>query len=306
MTQLIWPLRALLFIPAHKLDWVRKVHRWSPDAVILDLEDAVPPGQKATARAAARDAVAILREAGIPAFVRINSLQTGGADDVQAVAIAGLTGIFVPKVQSAADIREVDTVMSYAEGANGLPLASLAIIAIPETTTGLRLVYEIACASRRVRGAVGLMSGPVSGDFARAVGLHPTDAGFEQMYFASKTIIDCRAAGAAYPLAALVGTVLDDLAAVRVLAERARAFGFTGATVIHPAHVAVVRDVFSPSESEIAEAVGLLTAMRDAEATGSGAVAYRGRMVDYAMLARAEEVLQQARRYGLPVPEATA
>jgi citrate lyase subunit beta/citryl-CoA lyase len=295
----IWPLRAMLFIPATKPDWVRKVGRYAPDAVVLDLEDAVPPAEKVAARASARDAIEMLREMNVPAFVRINPFEEGGAEDVAAVARPGLTGIFLPKVRSAKDIAELDIQLSFAEGCNGLALRSLVIVPIPETAEGMRGVHKIVRASPRVVGAVGLVSGPVAGDFARAAGIRPTEAGLEQMYFASKTVIDCRAAGAMYPLAALMGTRLDDLAAVRALAERARDFGFSGATVIYPSHLAVVQDVFSPSAAEIEDARSLLAAMQEGEARGDGAVNHRGRMVDYAMLARARQILRDAERYGL-------
>jgi citrate lyase subunit beta/citryl-CoA lyase len=297
-----WPLRSLLYVPAHKLDWVKKVARHKPDAVILDLEDAVSPAQKVGARETAREGIAILSEAGIAPLVRINTLDAGGDEDVYAVAAKGLAGIVLPKVRDAKDVQDLDLVLSYAEGRTSLALRTVAIIPTPETASGLRNTYEIALASPRVVGLVGLVGGPIAGDFARAAGFHPTMEGSEQLYFASKTVLDSRAAGAAFPIAAVIGTKLDDLAAVRLLAERAKTIGFKGAMVIHPSHAAVINDVFSPSALEVEDAVDLLDAMERAEAAGDGAIAHRGRMVDYAMIDRAKEIQSLAERYGLPIP----
>ncbi len=77
----MWPLRSMLFIPAHKLDWTRRVQRFQPDSVVLDLEDAVPPADKIPARATCREAIGLLHAMGIPAFVRINAVDQGGLED---------------------------------------------------------------------------------------------------------------------------------------------------------------------------------------------------------------------------------
>jgi citrate lyase subunit beta/citryl-CoA lyase len=120
--------------------------------------------------------------------------------------------------------------------------------------------------------------------------------GSEQLYLASKLVLDSRAAGAPYPMATLTGTALDDLDSVRVLARRAKALGYSGAVLIHPSHVAVAAEVFAPTEEEVEYYSGMIEAMREAQARGDGAVSYRGMMVDYAMLPRAEEVVEEARR----------
>jgi citrate lyase subunit beta/citryl-CoA lyase len=99
-------------------------------------------------------------------------------------------------------------------------------------------------------------------------------------------------------MASLIGTALDDLAGVRVLAERAKALGYSGAVLIHPSHVAVAAEVFTPTSQEVEYFSGMIEAMRDAQARGDGAVSYRGMMVDYAMLPHAEEVVAEARRRG--------
>lgn len=292
----MWPLRTMLFIPAHKLDWVRKVSRYAPDSVVLDLEDAVPPQLKFQAREMAREAIGLLKDQGIPAFVRINALGHGGEDDVPAIAVEGFSGVMLPKARSAEEVRMLDRLLGYAEGKAGLAFGSVAILPLPETAEGLWAARDLAAASTRCRGLLGVVGGPVAGDVARAMGFRPTLEGSEQLYLASKTVLDSRAGGAPYPLASLIGTALDDHASVRMLAARAKSFGFTGAVLIHPSHVAVAAEVFAPSEEEVAYFSGLVAAMREAERRGDGAVTYAGAMVDYAMLPLAEEVLREAER----------
>ena len=100
-------------------------------------------------------------------------------------------------------------------------------------------------------------------------------------------------------MGSLIGTALDDLDYVRRLAQRAKSFGFTGAVLIHPSHVAVAHEVFTPTREEAEHAAGLIAAMQEAERAGLGAVSYRGQMVDYAMVPDAEEVVRMARRHGV-------
>jgi citrate lyase subunit beta/citryl-CoA lyase len=286
----------MLFIPAHKLDWVRKVGRHRPDAVVLDLEDSVPPALKREARGMAREAIGLLKQQNIAAFVRINALSQDGAGDVPEIAADGFEGVMLPKAHDVAEIRELDRLLCYAEGRAGLPMGSAAIMPLPETAQGLWAARDLAAASSRCRGIIGVVGGPISGDVARAVGYRPSMEGTEQLYVASKLVLDSRAGGAPYPMGSLIGTALDDLAGVRVLAERAKALGYSGAVLIHPSHVAVAAEVFTPTPEEVEYYGGMIEAMRDGQARGDGAVSYRGMMVDYAMLPHAEAVVAEARR----------
>ena len=296
----MWPLRSMLFIPAHKTDWVHRVDRFGPDSVVLDLEDAVPHHLKVAARPQCREAIGVLKTKGIPAFVRINNWDEGGRDDVLAVAAAGFSGVMLPKARDVGQIRELDNILAYVEGREGLPLGSIAIMPLPETAEGLADARHLVAASRRCVTLAGIVGGVVEGDVARAMGFRPTVEGTEQLYLASKMVLDARAGGARWPMASLIGTALDDLDAVRRLATRARSLGFSGAILIHPTHVAVANAVFAPTPEEVDYYAGLIEAMAAAEAKGDAAVRYRGIMVDYAMLPRAHDVLREAERFGVP------
>jgi len=295
----MWPIRSALFVPAHRRDWVGKAIRVSPGAAVLDIEDSVPPEFKAQAMANLHSEIAELRTAGVGAFVRVNPLHDGTGAELAAAMTEGLTAIVPPKVAGPAEIHRLHDLLSYYEGKAGLPHGSVGILPLPETAEGMWGAYEIAKASPRVRGIHGALSGPVAGDFARAFGFRATSDGIEQLYLASKLVLDSRAAGAMYPIAGVFGTAQTDLAAVERLIRRARDIGYSGVAVMHPTHVTIANAVYRPTAEEVAYFEGLLAAFEAAEKAGLGAVSYQGAMVDYAMLPLAHEVLAEAKRGGV-------
>lgn len=286
-----WPIRSFLYIPAIRPEWMINAINAEVGAVIIDLEDAVGPRNKVRARALVPQEIETLRSHGLSAFLRPNGMSAGGADDLLACVRPGLTGIILPKA-SVDDICQTHDVLSYAEGKAGLRHGEVDIIALPETAKDIRDGYEIVRASPRVRGLLGGI-GVLEGDVAWSCGFRPTLEGHEQLYLQSKIVIDSRAAGAAYPIAAIFSPRLDDLATLKTLVLRAKQLGFTGAAVIHPSHVKVVNSVFRPTEQEVAYYKGLIAALEQA----GGAVQYDGKMVDTAMLPIARAVLAEALRH---------
>jgi citrate lyase subunit beta / citryl-CoA lyase len=292
----MWPIRSALFVPAHRRDWVGKAIRVSPGAAVLDIEDSVPPDAKPQAMANLHEEITELREAGVGAFVRINPLSERTGEEIAAATTDGLTAIVLPKTASPDEIRRLHDLLSYHEGRAGLPHGTVGILPLPETPEGMHDACALAKASPRVKGIHGALSGPVSGDFARAFGFRATSDGIEQLYLASKLVLDSRAGGAPYPIAGIFGTPMNDLPAVERLIRRARDIGYTGVAVMHPSHVAVANAVYRPTEEEVAYFAGLLKAFEAAEKAGLGAVSYQGAMVDYAMLPLAQEIIAEAQR----------
>jgi citrate lyase subunit beta / citryl-CoA lyase len=292
----MWPIRSALFVPAHRRDWVGKAIRVSPGAVVLDIEDSVPPQFKAQAMGVLKEEIAELRAAGVGAFVRVQPLYDGTPAEIEAAVADGLTAIVLPKVAHPSEIARVADLLSYFEGRAGVAHGEVGILPLPETAEGMHCARDLAKASARVRGIHGALSGPVSGDFARAFGFRATSEGMEQLYLGSKLVLDSRAGGAMYPIAGIFGTAQDDLAAVERLIRRARDLGYTGVAVMHPSHVAVANAVYRPTPEEVGYFEGLLAAFEAAEKAGLGAVSYQGAMVDYAMLPLAREVLAEAKR----------
>lgn len=288
------PPRSLLFVPTLQESWVTKAIRVKPDGVILDLEDSVPPAEKPRCRLAVGGQIRTLAAAGVLPLVRINGLGEGGFDDLEHVVGDELYALMVPKVGTAAQILELCDRLSWHEGRAGVARGATKLLLLLETAYGIRAGYDLVQLSPRCIGLCGALSGPIVGDIAQAVNILTTPSGEEQAYYTSKLVLDTRAAGRELTVTAITGTALDDLALVRRLITRARDFGSTTMALIHPSHVAAANEIFTPGAAEIEEAIGLIAAMEDAQARGLGAVRYRDRMIDYAMLPRAQATLDDA------------
>jgi citrate lyase subunit beta/citryl-CoA lyase len=285
------PLRSLLFVPGHKPSWVAKAWRSGPDGLILDLEDAVPMDEKVAAR---REVRAVLNQAdpGDYLCVRLNSLATGMIqEDLEAVVHSNLSAVMLPKVYRSQELAAVDEILTRLEQTQGIPPGSIATPLLLETAQGMRHAYEIAVAHPRVDMI--LMSAGPGGDAARAIGYQWSKQGTETLYLRSKLVLDSRAAG----VLPLINSWYDvsDLEGLARDARLNRSLGYAGMALIHPSHVSVVNEVFTPTEAELAFYRGLLEAFAEAEKQGHAAVVYEGDMVDYAMVQTAKDILEFAR-----------
>jgi len=287
-----WPIKSLLFVPANREDFVLKAIRFKPQAVILDLEDAVPKHELEQARLQIKKLMKILRDDHILCFVRINSLQEGGLDDLHFIVCEYLSGIMVPKIESAKDTLIIDQLLLELEIKAHLPPQSIDIIALPETALGIYQGFEIANASPRVKSLMTGVSGPTGGDIAKAIGYEASPEGLEQLYLQSKIVLESKAANSPYPIAGIIGMNIKDLDYVKVLIERAKKIGFTGVALIHPSHVEIANQVFSLSDEEIKYHQELVQTFLDAHAKGLGATTFQGSMIDQAMYERSLSILK--------------
>ncbi|MFC3999079.1 HpcH/HpaI aldolase/citrate lyase family protein [Nocardiopsis sediminis] len=292
------PIRSLLFVPGNRPDRVPKALESGADAVIIDLEDAVPERGKEAARrdtVAAIAATAAAGPGGPALFVRVNALEDwAGAEDVRAVAAPGLAGVVVPKVGGPADVALAARLLDWSEAEAGLPRGGLAIVPLLETAAGLRRAYEVGLASRRVM-CLGALSAR-DGDIQRAVGFRWSPEGTETLELRSRVLLDARAAGTPNPVSGL-WTAIRDLDGLRRFAEQNRALGYAGMMAIHPAHVPVINEVFAPTAADLDRDRRLVAEMERAQAAGEGAVVFEGVMIDEAMLASARTRLA---RHGAP------
>ena len=284
--------RSALFVPGHKPDWVPKAVRAGADMLILDLEDSVPVPDKVHARGLVRESLAALAGCGQDRSVRINGFATGlTLDDLEAIMCPALQAVRLPKVESAADLRELDALLTHLEKRAGLEPGTVATPLDLETAGAMRDACDILRASPRATSMM-LGCGP-GGDAARAVGYQWTKGGTQTHYLRSRAVLDARAAGVEYPMVSSWWDIRD-LDGLRADAAVNRRFGFRGMVVMHPTHVPIVNETFTPNEAELAHARGLIAAMEAAERSGSAAVTYEGDMVDYAMVTTARELLDLA------------
>jgi citrate lyase subunit beta/citryl-CoA lyase len=291
------PSRSALFVPGNRAEWITKAVSSGADTLILDLEDSVPDREKAAARETVKAGVKMLRAKGQACAVRINAFATGlTLDDLEGVLCPELERILLPKVETAADLDQLDALLTHLERRLGIPDGQVETPLGCETAQAMRNVYEIATRCRRVK-RVSLAAGP-GGDAARAIGYQWSREGMETLFLRSKVVLDARAAGIQYPTISSWWNI-KDLEGLERDARWNRSLGYRGQTVMHPSHVPIVNRVFTPTADEIAFHQGLIQAMEAAERQGIAAVTYQGDMVDEAMVKTSRELLAFARAIGL-------
>ncbi len=293
------PYRSLLFVPGNRPAWMEKAAGYGADCLILDLEDSVPDQEKVAARPMVKAAIKTLKAKGQAVQVRVNGFATGLTfDDLEGVLCPELDGVDLPKVETVADMKELDALVTHLEKRLGIPVGSIETPLGMETAKAMRNTYEIATSCPRVR-RIGLAAGP-GGDAARAIGYIWSKEGKETLFLRAKAVLDARAAGIQYPTVSSWWNI-KDLAGLEQDALWNRQLGFRGMTVMHPTHVPIVNKVFTPSAEEIDHYRGLIKAMEEAEKKGIAAVVYKGDMVDEAMSKTAREMLEFAKSIGLQV-----
>jgi citrate lyase subunit beta/citryl-CoA lyase len=281
-------LRTLLFVPGNRERMFERARDAGADALIFDLEDAVPAAEKRAARRLVRGAIPSLAKTGQTVFVRVNAIDSGQTrDDVMAVVRKGLTGVVLPKVEQPQDLRDLDVLLREAEMAHRVRPGDVRTIAIIETPRGLLRCEEIARASDRVDA---LAAG--GEDYSTALGVPRST---EALAHLRSTIV---LVAAAYRKQAIDTPYVDvkDAKGLAAEAAHAKAIGFKGKLVIHPGQVSAVNRIFSPTREEVAEARRIVAAAEAGEAAGRGAVAVDGRMVDAPIVERARGVLEVAAR----------
>ena len=276
-------IRSLLYVPASSERFLAKAHERGADAIILDLEDAVAPQEKARARAALADAVPAVGRNGATVFVRINAVATGLAfDDADAACRAGAFGLFVAKVQAPAELARLDELLDVTE--REVARERMALVPMLEDPGAVLDARAIAAASRRT---FALVSG--SEDMATAMGAEPTP----EVLRLPKLLVHLAAKAAGLVSFGMLRTVADfqDAEAVAASAREARAFGFDGASCIHPSVVPILNAAFTPTAAELDRARRMVEAFAAAKAKGEGAFRFEDKMVDEPVVARARALL---------------
>ncbi|MCQ4161611.1 CoA ester lyase [Roseomonas sp. GC11] len=276
--------RSLLFVPAHVERFLARAHERGADGIILDLEDAVPAGEKPAARAALAGRIAALAVRGPAVLVRVNAGLRALAADLEAAVWPGLSGLVLPKVEEPALVRATSAAVAELEQERGMAPGTVRLLLQVESPAALFQLPAIAAADPR---SVAMTLGPE--DFCAALGAVPGPASLLAPNLA--VLMAARAAGL-LPLG-FVGSIgqFQDLDAFRATIAEARRLGFRGALAVHPAQVGIMNEVFAPEAAEIAWARRVVEGDAQARAEGRGAFQLDGRMVDPPVVRRAEEIL---------------
>lgn len=264
-----------------------KAFRAGADAVILDLEDAVPEAEKADARACVRAALSLEAAARppVPVFVRINGLASGHwRSDVEAVICPDIAGIRVPKVEDVESLCRLSDAITARENSLGLAAGSIPVVATIESARGLADLGSVA-RGPRIRGfAFG------AADYAADLGADPQDDR-ATLLARSLLVLTSRSERLAAPVAS-VFTRLSDDAGLRADTLSQKALGFFGRSAIHPRQLPIIHEAFDPTPAEVERARKEIAAYEAAHAQGRGAVQAGGGFVDLAVVRRARSVME--------------
>lgn len=278
----------MLFTPGNRLDLVAKAVASGTDAVIVDLEDAVPRESKAVARRNLTD----LPASAVPVYVRVNGAETEFLwDDVVAAGQAGVTGIVVPKAEDPDLLRRIDGALTALELAAGREAGSTSIVPLLESARGVHLAHDLLTSSDRIRSV--LFGSGEQGDLVVDLGCEWTPSGIGLLYARSQVLLAARSAGIEAPMDA-VFMDFRNLDGLRTECELARRLGYVGKVAIHPGQLPVIHDVFTPKAEEITRQRIILEKFEEALANGSASISVDGRMVDYAVARMARMVIARA------------
>ena len=290
--------RSMLFLPGNTPSIIINGEILGADAVILDLEDAVSPTEKESARVLVRNAISRMGFGGCEVIVRINATDTDyWKKDLDAIIPVRPAMIMPPKTGTAQDVLRVDEYISALEDRLGWPRNTVRLIPLIETALGVENAFAIASASPRV-AAIFLGGEDLTADLQ----CKRTKQGDEILYARCRMVCAARAAGV--DVYDTPFTDVNDDEGIYDDARKAKSLGFTGKSSISPRHIEAINAVFSPTEAEIEYAREVLEAIRVGQEQGRGAVALRGKMIDAPIVARARRTLEAARALGLERSEA--
>ena len=285
--------RSWLFAPGDSEKKMTKATEGPADIVLFDLEDAVAPENKATARTMVHDFITAHADQRHRLWVRINPMDGPYTlADLAAVMPAAPGGIMLPKVYGRADVDRLDHYLSALEAANGIELgATKVIVLVTETAEAMFHTGDYKGAPRVVALTWG------AEDLADSIGASSNrndDGSYSFTYELARSLCLLGAATAGVTAIETIQGDFRDLEGLRKRAEGVRRDGYRGMLAIHPAQVDVINAAFTPTEEEIAEAQAIVDLF--AANPGVGTIGYKGGMLDRPYLSRAQQLLKLAGR----------
>ncbi|PYX10997.1 MAG: citrate lyase ACP [Acidobacteria bacterium] len=278
--------RSRLYLPGSEPKYFINAALHGPDAIILDLEDSVHPGEKDAARILVRNTLRAVDFGACERMVRINQLPLG-LEDLAEVIPEAPDLVLIPKVEHADQVVEVDHVIAELKAAQ----RSIWLMPILESALGIENAFAIAMASPNVAAlTIGLE------DYTADMGVAKTSEGRESLYARTRLVNAARAAGV-QAIDSVFGDV-GDMDGLRRWGESSRALGFEGMGCIHPSQIRVIHEAFAPSQSELEKALKIVAAFEDAQAHGLGVVSLGSKMIDAPVVERARKLVERARKIG--------
>ena len=282
--------RSRLYLPGSEPKYFINAALHGPDAIILDLEDAVHSQEKDAARLLVRNTLRTVDFGSCERMVRINQGALG-LEDLEEIVPEKPDVILIPKVETAAQVVEVARRITDIQKQHKI-VRSLWLLPILESALGIENAFEIAKASERnVALTIGLE------DYTADLGVAKTVAGTESLFARQRVVNAARAAGL-QANDSVYGDVADMDGLFR-WGQAARAMGFEGMGCVHPLQVEVIHQAFAPTEQEIEKALKIVAAFEEAQTKGLGVVSLGSKMIDAPVVQRALKLVARARTMGL-------
>lgn len=284
--------RTMMFLNAQKPGLIKDPYIYKPDAIILDLEDAVAESQKDAARFSLYHALQEIDYHGVERVVRINALDTPyWKEDIRCSVAGGCDSIRIPKTESAQDVKLVESEVEYAEKEFGRPKGSVLIMAAIESARGVMRALDVCEASERLFGIA--LSG---GDYTKDLQTHITGTGIELMGARQNMVIAARAAGV--QCFDTVYTDLNNMEGFRQDVETIHLMGFDGKSIINPRQISTVHEIFTPTQKEIIFAEKVVKEIDSKKKQGIGVFTVDGKMIDIAFYDGAKRTIELAKASG--------
>lgn len=284
--------RTMMFVPGANAAMLRDAPLFGADSIMFDLEDSVSLKEKDTSRALVHFALKTFDYSSVETVVRVNGLDSCGALDIEAVVLAGVNVIRLPKTETAQDIVDVEAVIERVERENGIEVGRTRMMAAIESAEGVLNAREITKASKRL---IGIALG--AEDYVTNMKTRRYPDGQELFFARSMILHAARAAGIA-----AIDTVYSDVNNTEGFQNEVRMIkqlGFDGKSVINPRQIPLVNEIYTPTKKEIDHAKQVIWAIREAESKGSGVISLNGKMVDKPIVERAERVIALATAAGV-------
>lgn len=282
--------RSRLYLPGSEPKYFINAALHGPDAVILDLEDSVHPGEKDAARLLVRNALRAVSFLECERMVRINQLPLG-LQDLEEIVPESPDLILIPKVEGPNQVIEASQRIEELKAKAGIS-RTIWLMPILESALGMENAYKIANSSAQIAAlTIGLE------DYTADLGVAKTAVGTESLFARQRIVNSARAAGI-QAIDSVYGDVAD-MEGLRVWALNSRALGFEGMGCVHPLQIQVIHQAFAPTQQEIEKALRIVAAYNEVQQKGLGVVSLGSKMIDAPVVQRALKLIERAQAMGL-------
>jgi len=283
--------RSWFFVEGANDDALHAAPESGADVLIQELEDFTPPARRPHARAISAQIIARWKAAGVVAAVRVNPLEDGGFDDLEAVMGGAPDLVLLPKVNDAEQVRDLDAAVTDLEQRNHLAAGSTQLVPNVELARGLLNTFAICHASPRVSACL-----VASEDMAADLGAERSPDGRELDYVRARFHLECVAAGVMSIDRPYTWTDIDGVEAETLAARR---LGYRAKSAVHAEHAGIINRVLTPSAAEVAAARRLVEAFESAQAAGQARVEVDGSLVEVPIYLNARRLLARAVQLGV-------